>query len=97
MFALGASALSGALLGWGDRHTPYPDGPPMLVIHNSGGMAQLNSTDALQTIHSGPVAGVRIALVTRIFGATLMLIPALATALLAICTGLVASFVFRRD
>lgn len=27
---------------------------PMLVIHNSGGMAQLNSTDALQTIHSGP-------------------------------------------
>ena len=24
-------------------------------IHNSGGMAQLNSTDALQTIHSGPV------------------------------------------
>ncbi|HEY3003832.1 MAG TPA: hydantoinase/oxoprolinase family protein, partial [Kribbellaceae bacterium] len=31
---------------------------PMLVNHNSGGMAQLNSTDALQTIHSGPVAGV---------------------------------------
>jgi N-methylhydantoinase A len=31
---------------------------PMLVIHNSGGMPQLNSTDALQTIHSGPVAGV---------------------------------------
>jgi len=31
---------------------------PMLVIHNSGGMAQLNSTHALQTIHSGPVAGV---------------------------------------
>lgn len=31
---------------------------PMLVIHNSGGMAQMNSTDALQTIHSGPVAGV---------------------------------------
>src|ERR1700749_4163467 len=29
---------------------------PMLIIHNSGGMAQLNSTDALQTIHSGPVA-----------------------------------------
>jgi N-methylhydantoinase A len=33
-------------------------GRPMLVIHNSGGMAQLNSTDALQTIHSGPVAGI---------------------------------------
>ena len=32
---------------------------PMLVIHNSGGMAQLNSTDALQTIHSGPVAGIQ--------------------------------------
>jgi len=30
----------------------------MLVIHNSGGMAQPNSTDALQTIHSGPIAGV---------------------------------------
>jgi N-methylhydantoinase A len=31
---------------------------PMLVNHNSGGMAQLNSTDALQTIHSGPVSGI---------------------------------------
>ncbi|GAB2763458.1 hydantoinase/oxoprolinase family protein [Sinomonas soli] len=31
---------------------------PMLVNHNSGGMAQMNSTDALQTIHSGPIAGV---------------------------------------
>ncbi|PSR34469.1 MAG: hydantoinase [Sulfobacillus benefaciens] len=31
---------------------------PMLVMHNTGGMAQLNSTHALQTIHSGPVAGV---------------------------------------
>ncbi|MHB1504630.1 MAG: hydantoinase/oxoprolinase family protein [Acidimicrobiales bacterium] len=31
---------------------------PMLVNHNSGGMAQLNSTNALQTIHSGPVAGI---------------------------------------
>lgn len=31
---------------------------PMLVMHNSGGMAQLNSTDALQTVHSGPVAGI---------------------------------------
>jgi N-methylhydantoinase A len=31
---------------------------PMLVIHNTGGTAQLNSTHALQTIHSGPVAGV---------------------------------------
>ena len=31
---------------------------PMLAIHNSGGMAQLNSTDALQTIHSGPVSGI---------------------------------------
>lgn len=30
---------------------------PMLVVHNTGGMAQLNSTHALQTIHSGPVAG----------------------------------------
>lgn len=30
---------------------------PMLVVHNSGGMAQLNSTHALQTVHSGPVAG----------------------------------------
>ena len=31
---------------------------PMLISHNSGGMAQLNSTDALQTVHSGPVCGV---------------------------------------
>ncbi len=31
---------------------------PMLLVHNTGGMAQLNSTDALQTVHSGPVAGV---------------------------------------
>ena len=38
------------------RETSYQK--PMLVIHNSGGMAQLNSTDSLQTIHSGPVAGV---------------------------------------
>ncbi|MGE0484182.1 MAG: hydantoinase/oxoprolinase family protein [Gammaproteobacteria bacterium] len=34
---------------------------PMLVNHNSGGMAQLNSTDALQTVHSGPVAGIAAA------------------------------------
>lgn len=38
------------------RDTGYEK--PMLVIHNSGGMAQTNSTDALQTIHSGPIAGV---------------------------------------
>jgi N-methylhydantoinase A len=31
---------------------------PMQVSHNSGGMAQLNSTDALQTVHSGPVSGI---------------------------------------
>lgn len=31
---------------------------PMLLVHNTGGMAQVNSTDALQTVHSGPVAGV---------------------------------------
>lgn len=31
---------------------------PMLVVHNSGGMAQLNSTNALQTIHSGPTSGI---------------------------------------
>ena len=31
---------------------------PMLVIHNTGGMARMNSTDALQTIHSGPIAGI---------------------------------------
>ncbi|OUM87293.1 MAG: hydantoinase [Bacillus thermozeamaize] len=34
---------------------------PMLVVHNTGGMAQLNSTHALQTIHSGPTAGVNAA------------------------------------
>jgi len=37
----------------------YPK--PMLVVHNSGGMAQLNSTDALQTVHSGPVSGIAAA------------------------------------
>ncbi|MCX7170429.1 MAG: hydantoinase/oxoprolinase family protein [Proteobacteria bacterium] len=31
---------------------------PMLVNHNSGGMAQLNSTNALQTVHSGPISGI---------------------------------------
>jgi len=30
---------------------------PVLLIHNTGGMAALESTHALQTIHSGPVAG----------------------------------------
>jgi len=34
---------------------------PMLLVHNTGGMAQLNSTDALHTVHSGPVAGVHAA------------------------------------
>lgn len=34
---------------------------PMLINHNSGGMAQLNSTDALQTVHSGPVSGIAAA------------------------------------
>lgn len=34
---------------------------PMLLVHNSGGMAQLNSTDALRTLHSGPVAGIHAA------------------------------------
>jgi DNA-binding HxlR family transcriptional regulator len=26
-----------ALLGWGDRHTPYPDGPPMVIVHKECG------------------------------------------------------------
>lgn len=30
---------------------------PMLLVHNTSGMAQLNSTSSLQTINSGPVAG----------------------------------------
>jgi len=30
---------------------------PMLLVHNTSGMAQMNSTHALQTIHSGPIAG----------------------------------------
>ena len=30
-----------ALLGWGDRHSPYPDGPPMLIVHKEcGGRGQ---------------------------------------------------------
>jgi N-methylhydantoinase A len=34
---------------------------PVLLIHNTGGMASLASTHALQTIHSGPVAGLAAA------------------------------------
>ncbi len=30
---------------------------PMQVVHNTGGMSQLNRTHALQTVHAGPVAG----------------------------------------
>jgi N-methylhydantoinase A len=41
------------------RHHGYRK--PMLINHNSGGMAQLNSTDALQTLHSGPVSGIAAA------------------------------------
>jgi DNA-binding HxlR family transcriptional regulator len=26
-----------ALLGWGDRHSTYPDGPPMLIVHKECG------------------------------------------------------------
>jgi DNA-binding HxlR family transcriptional regulator len=26
-----------ALLGWGDRHTPYPGGPPMVIVHKECG------------------------------------------------------------
>ena len=26
-----------ALLGWGDRHSPGPDGPPMLIVHKDCG------------------------------------------------------------
>lgn len=39
----------------------YGYNKPMLVVHNIGGMAQLNSTHALQTIHSGPTAGINAA------------------------------------
>jgi N-methylhydantoinase A len=34
---------------------------PMQIVHNSGGMSQLNRTHALQTIHAGPVAGLNAA------------------------------------
>ncbi len=34
---------------------------PMMLVHNSGGMAQLSSTSALQSIHSGPIAGINAA------------------------------------
>jgi DNA-binding HxlR family transcriptional regulator len=26
-----------ALLGWGDRHTDYPDGPPLVILHKECG------------------------------------------------------------
>ncbi|RLA59685.1 MAG: hydantoinase/oxoprolinase family protein [Gammaproteobacteria bacterium] len=41
------------------RKNKYPK--PMLVVHNSCGMAQMSSTHSLQTIHSGPVAGLEAA------------------------------------
>ena len=47
-------AMSG--LGLNLRESGYDK--PMLLIHNTGGMAHLKSTDALQTVHSGPVAGI---------------------------------------
>lgn len=34
---------------------------PMQIVHNSGGMSQLNRTHALQTVHAGPVAGLSAA------------------------------------
>ncbi len=34
---------------------------PVLMIHNTAGMASIESTHALQTIHSGPVAGLAAA------------------------------------
>ena len=34
---------------------------PMQIIHNSGGMSQMNRTFALQTVHAGPVAGLSAA------------------------------------
>ena len=48
----GMSSLETALRASGYRR-------PMLLVHNSSGMAQMNSTSSLQTIHSGPVAGLR--------------------------------------
>src|SRR5260370_8276019 len=30
----------------------------MVIVHNSGGMAQVNSADGVQPIRSGPVAGI---------------------------------------
>jgi len=30
---------------------------PIQIVHNTGGMSQMNRTHALQTIHAGPVAG----------------------------------------
>lgn len=39
----------------------YGYNKPMLVVHNIGGMAQLNSTHALQTVHSGPTSGITAA------------------------------------
>ena len=47
----GMSALESSL-----RDSGYTK--PMLLVHNTSGMAQLNSTDALRTVHSGPVAGI---------------------------------------
>jgi N-methylhydantoinase A len=50
----GLRSLERALRGRGYKR-------PMQIVHNSGGMAQLNRTHALQTIHAGPVAGLNAA------------------------------------
>jgi DNA-binding HxlR family transcriptional regulator len=62
-----------ALLGWGDRHTEYPDGPPLLVIHKEcGGRVSdrgicescgqtLNARDARAVPGSGDAGAVALA------------------------------------
>lgn len=37
------------------KHKGYKK--PIQIVHNTGGMSQMNRTHALQTIHAGPVAG----------------------------------------
>jgi DNA-binding HxlR family transcriptional regulator len=35
-----------ALLAWGDRHSPSPDGPPMLIVHKGCGGASATAASA---------------------------------------------------
>jgi DNA-binding HxlR family transcriptional regulator len=53
-----------ALLGWGDRHTDYPDGPPLLVFHKEcgGPVSDRGVCERCgETLHARDARAVRVA------------------------------------